>query len=408
MTDMNEQLDSYDHYHMNVFGRPLMVLDHGQGSYVWDTAGKKYLDFLAGIAVNSVGYAHPKWTAAVADQAGKIAHTSNYFATVPQIELAEKLLTLAQAPEGSRVYFANSGTEGNEAALKLMKLHAKRKGVSKNARIIALTHAFHGRTLGALSATWKPAIREPFEPLIPNIEFVEAGDVDALTQIFNQGPVAGIIMELIQGEAGVLEVGASFVQKARQLCDDNDALLIIDEVQTGMGRTGHWFAFQNEQLSAGVMPDAITFAKGVAGGFPMGGLITFGQRVSELFTPGSHGSTFAGNPLAARAGLATIGIIEEENLLENATARGIQLREALMNCKNDLFVSVHGSGLLNAIELAHPCAHAAVEWLLNQGLIANAVNPQALRLAPPLNVSSAQIEEGVQILSHIPYDLPND
>ena len=408
MSTSNTLLESYAQHHMNVFGTPLRVLDHGEGSYVWDVDGKKYLDFLAGIAVNSVGYSHPAWVQAVSQQAGRIAHTSNYFATVPQIELSEKLLELADAPAGSRVYFANSGTEGNEAALKLIKLHANARGHADNARILALTHSFHGRTLGALSVTWKPVIREPYNPLLPHVEFVEVGNKEALQAAFEAGPVAGIIMELIQGEAGVLPVGTDYVQEARRLCDEHNALLVIDEVQTGMGRTGYWFAFQNKELSGGIRPDAISFAKGVAGGFPVGGLITFGQEVSQLFTPGSHGSTFAGNPLATAAGLATVRIVEEEQLLNNARERGQQLRDALAHSKNPLFVGVRGAGLLNAVQLAYPCAHAAASWALDHGLIVNAVSENALRIAPPLNITAEQIEEGVEILNSIPSNLPRD
>lgn len=236
---------------------------------------------------------------AVSEQAAKAAHVSNYFATEPQIKLAAKLVKLAGAPEGSRVYFGNSGAEGNEAALKLAKLYGRTLPGAlpeiggKPARIISMTHGFHGRTMGALSATWKPAIREKFEPLVPNIEFVEAGNVEALHDAFaetgqgkyGKGPVAAVIMELIQGEAGVMPLGADYVKAARKLCDEHKALLIIDEVQTGIGRTGAWFAFQREDLSGGVTPDIVTFAKGVGGGFPMGGMISFGAELSALFTP---------------------------------------------------------------------------------------------------------------------------
>lgn len=415
-------LGEYSQVHMNVFGTPLRVLDHGQGAHVWDVDGNEYLDFLAGIAVNSIGYAHPKWVKAVSEQAAKVAHTSNYFATEPQIKLAAKLVKLAGAPEGSHVYFGNSGAEGNEAAIKLAKLYGRTlPGATpsiggKPARIIALTHGFHGRTLGALSATWKPAIRTPFEPLVPNIEFVEAGDPLALYEAFAQtgqgrygkGPVAAVIMELIQGEAGVRPLGADYVKKARQMCDAHGALLIIDEVQCGMGRTGEWFSFQREDLSGGVTPDIITFAKGVAGGFPMGGMIAFGQKLSSLFTPGSHGSTFAGNPLGAAAALATIDVIESENLVANAEERGKQLRDGIRQCGNPLFESVRGRGLLDAIQLSHPCAHAAMNWALEHGLIVNAVAPDALRLAPPLNITEQDVDEAVSILARIPEELPND
>lgn len=262
-TEDSKWLGEYSQVHMNVFGTPLRVMDHGQGAHIWDVDGNEYLDFLAGIAVNSLGYAHPKWIKAVADQAAKVAHISNYFASEPQIELASKLVKLAGAPEGSKVYFGNSGAEGNEAALKLAKLYGRTLPGAlpsiggKPARILAMTHGFHGRTMGALSATWKPGIRKPYDPLVPNIEFVRAGDKVALHDAFAQtglgrygkGPVAAVILELIQGEAGVQPLGADYVKFVRELCDINHALLIIDEVQTGIGRTGKWFAFQRDDLS---------------------------------------------------------------------------------------------------------------------------------------------------------------
>ncbi|OZG62363.1 acetylornithine aminotransferase [Bifidobacterium lemurum] len=415
-------LGEYSQVHMNVFGTPLRVMDHGEGARVWDVDGNEYLDFLAGIAVNSLGYAHPAWVKAVAEQAAKVAHVSNYFATKPQIELAAKLVELAGAPEGSHVYFGNSGAEGNEAALKLAKLYGRTlPGATpamggKPARIVALTNSFHGRTLGALSATWKPAIRKPFDPLVPNIEFVRAGDPLALYEAFaatglghyGKGPVAAVMIELIQGEAGVKPLGADYVKKVREMCDINHALLIVDEVQTGIGRTGEWFAFQREDLAGGVTPDIVTFAKGVASGFPMGGMIAFGGKLSSLFTPGSHGSTFAGNPLGAAAALATLNVIEDEGLVANAEARGRQLRDGLMSCGNPLYVSVRGRGLLDAVELAHPCSHAAMNWALEHGLIVNAVRPDSLRFAPPLNVTERDVDQALSILAQIPTDLPDD
>ena len=415
-------LDSYKNVHMNVFGTPLRVMDHGQGTRIWDVDGNEYLDFLGGIAVNALGYAHPAWVKAIAEQAAKVGHTSNYFATEPQIELASKLIKLAGAPEGSHVYFGNSGAEGNEAAIKLAKLYGRTLPGAlpdiggKPARILAMTHGFHGRTLGALSATWKPVIRKPFEPLVPAVEFVEAGNVESLQRAFNEtglgrygkGPVAAVIMELIQGEAGVVPLGADYVKAARELCDRNNALLINDEVQTGIGRTGEWFAFQREDLSGGVIPDAITFAKGVAGGFPMGGLIAFGEKLSSLFTPGSHGSTFAGNPLGAAAALATLKTIEDDDLLANVEARGKQLRDGLAALDNPLYGEVRGRGLLDAVQLSHPCAHAVAGWALEHGLIVNAVAPNALRFAPPLIVSEQDVDECLNVLAKVPTDLPND
>lgn len=415
-------IDEYSHVHMNVFGIPLRVMDHGEGTRIWDVDGNEYLDFLAGIAVNSLGYAHPRWIRAVTEQAQKVAHTCNYFATVPQIELAQKLIDISGAPEGSHVYFGNSGAEANEAALKLAKLYGKTlSGAAtlldgKPARIIALEHGFHGRTMGALSATWKPSIRKPFEPTLPCVEFVEASNVQSLRDAFAQtgkgkygkGPVAAVIIELIQGEAGVQPLGAEYVKQVRQICNDNQALLIIDEVQTGIGRTGSWFAFQREELSGGVIPDMVTFAKGVAGGFPMGGMIAFGSKLSALYKPGLHGSTFAGNPLGAAAGLETLTVIEEDKLMNNVAERSAQLREAISAGSNTLFTGVRGSGLLLAITLSHPCAHAAMQWALEHGLIINAVAPDALRLAPPLIVSKSDIEEAISVLNSIPSDLPND
>ena len=415
-------LGEYSQVHMNVFGMPLRVMDHGQGTRIWDVDGNEYLDFLAGIAVNSLGYAHPAWVRAVTEQAAKMAHISNYFASEQQIELAAKLVKLAGAPEGSKVYFGNSGAEGNEAALKLAKLYGRTlPGASpaiggKPARIIAMVNGFHGRTLGALSATWKPAIRKSYDPLVPNIEFVRPGDTVALHDAFastglgpyGKGPVAAVILELIQGEAGVKPLGADYVKFVREMCDINHALLIIDEVQTGIGRTGAWFAFQREELSGGVKPDMVTFAKGVAGGFPMGGMIAFGSKLASLFTPGSHGSTFAGNPLGAAAALATLGVIEHDHLVDNAETRGKQLRDGLMASGNPLYVSVRGAGLLDAAELAHPCAHAVMNWCLEHGLIVNAVRADAIRFAPPLIVTEQDVDQALAILASVPTDLPND
>ncbi|MCI1833049.1 MAG: acetylornithine transaminase [Bifidobacterium sp.] len=415
-------LGEYSQVHMNVFGTPLRVMDHGKGTRIWDVDGNEYLDFLAGIAVNSLGYAHPEWVRAVAEQAAKVAHTSNYFATEPQIELARKLVDIAGAGPGSHVYFGNSGAEGNEAALKLARLYGRTLPNSsaqfggKPARILSLKNGFHGRTMGALSATWKPSIRTPFEPMLPAFEFVDPRNPTGLSDAFartgqgpyGEGPVAAVIMELIQGEAGVRPLGPDYVRSVRALCDTHHALLIIDEVQTGIGRTGSWFGFQREELSGGVRPDIVTFAKGVAGGFPMGGMIAFGQRLSSLFTPGSHGSTFAGNPLGAAASLATLGVIEREGLMRNAHDRGEQLRRGIMAVGNPLFVSVRGCGLLDAAELSHPCAHAAMTWALEHGLIVNAVAPDALRMAPPLIVSEQDVDEALGILGAIPGDLPDD
>ena len=401
--------DRYDRVHMQVFGRPGRVMDHGQGAWIWDLDGNRYLDMMAGIAVNALGYAHPAWNKALAEQAGKMAHISNFFASQPQIELAERLLDLAQAPEGSRVFFANSGTEANEAAIKLARLHGARMG-GHPGRILSLTHSFHGRSMGSLSLTWKPAIREPFQPLVSGMGFLPAEDGEAMEEAFGQGetsgePVAAVILELIQGEAGVLPLSPDYVRQVRELCTRHGALMILDEVQTGMGRTGHWFAFQDQSLSGGASPDVLTFAKGVAGGFPMGGMITFGPEPSGLLTPGMHGSTFGGNPLGSALALTTLKTIQREGLLEQARQMGERLRAGLADCGNPLYGQVRGRGLLDAVQLRAPCAGDLASWALDHGLIVNAVAPDALRLAPPLIIQADQIDLAVDILSKAPVSL---
>ncbi|MBH9979793.1 MULTISPECIES: acetylornithine transaminase [Bifidobacterium] len=401
--------DRYERVHMQVFGRPGRVMDHGRGAWIWDLDGNRYLDMMAGIAVNALGYAHPAWNKALAEQAGKMAHISNFFASQPQIELAERLLDLAQAPKGSRIFFANSGTEANEAAIKLARLHGARMG-GHPGRILALIHSFHGRSMGSLSLTWKPAIREPFQPLVPGMGFLPAEDDEAIEEAFAQGetsgePVAAIILELIQGEAGVLPLNPDYVSQVRELCSRHGALMILDEVQTGMGRTGHWFAFQDQSLSGGACPDVLTFAKGVAGGFPMGGMITFGPGPSGLLTPGLHGSTFGGNPLGSALALTTLETIQREGLLERARQMGERLRAGLTDCGNPLYTQVRGRGLLDAVQLSVSCAGDLASWALNHGLIVNAVAPDALRLAPPLIIQADQIDLAVDILSKAPASL---
>ena len=417
--DSEKVIKRDNEYVLHTYNRNPIALEKGHGLYAEGPEGQKYLDFTSGIGVNSLGYCDLTWAEAVSEQAHKLQHTSNLYYTAPCGKLAKKL---CKRTGMSKVFFGNSGAEGNEAALKLAKLYGRTLPGAlpsiggKPARILAMTHGFHGRTMGALSATWKPGIRKPYDPLVPNIEFVRAGDKVALHDAFAQtglgrygkGPVAAVILELIQGEAGVQPLGADYVKFVRELCDINHALLIIDEVQTGIGRTGKWFAFQRDDLSGGVTPDMVTFAKGVAGGFPMGGMIAFGEKLAALFTPGSHGSTFAGNPLGAAAGLATLDVIEDENLVANAEARGEQLRDGIMATGNPLFVSVRGRGLLDAVELKHPCSHAVMNYCLEHGLIVNAVAPNALRFAPPLIVTAQDVDQALAILKDVPTDLPDD
>lgn len=418
----SQWLGQYSQVHMNVFGTPLRVMDHGEGVRVWDVDGNEYLDFLAGIAVNSLGYAHPAWVKAVSEQAAKCAHVSNYFATEPQIRLASRLIALAGAPEGSHVYFGNSGAEGNEAALKLAKLYGRTlPGASPSIGRQAGAHPgahpwiprpYHGRSVRHVEAV----IRKPFEPLVPNIEFVRAGDPIAMYEAFSatglgqygKGPVARGHPRTHSGRGRRASAG-------RRICEEG-AGVVRHQPRPAHHRRGpdrhrsHRLVVRVPARGpdGGITPDIVTFAKGVAGGFPMGGMISFGGKLSALFTPGSHGSTFAGNPLGAAAALATLDTIENEHLVENAEERGEQLRQGIMASGNPLFTSVRGRGLLNAILLSHRCSHAAMNWALEHGLIVNAVAPDALRLAPPLIVSEQEIDEAVSILANIPADLPND
>jgi acetylornithine aminotransferase len=351
---------------------PMAVLDHGLGARVWDVDGNEYLDFLAGIAVNALGHAHPAFVDAVAGQAAKLAHVSNYFATEPQIELAERLTRLSG---GDRVFFANSGAEAIEAAIKLARLTGK-------PRILSLEGSFHGRTMGSLSLTGKPALQDPFRPLLPGIEQIAPDDLERELAI---GDVAAFVVEPIKGEAGVVDLPDGFLADARRLTRQHGSLLILDEIQTGAGRTGEWFAFQHETL----VPDAIAVAKGIGGGFPIGALITFGAA-SDLFAAGHHGSTFGGNPLASATANAVLGEIERAGLLANARLRGDQLRAALTH---PLIHDIQGRGLLIGLGLTEPVAHRVVAEALTLGLIVNAATDSRIRLAPPLIIGDAEIAE---------------
>lgn len=364
---------------MNTFGPPKRVLVRGAGAEVFDDAGNKYLDLLAGIAVNSLGHAHPAMIAATNQQMSTLGHVSNFFATEPQMALAEKLVSLVNAP--GKVFFANSGAEANEAALKLTRLTSK-------THIVAAEGSFHGRTMGALSVTHKPSYREPFEPLIPDVTFVEYGNLDALENAVTD-QTAAIVLEPIQGEAGVVDPQVGYLAHARALADRHSALLWFDEVQTGMGRTGTWFAFEH----AAVQPDIITLAKGLGGGFPIGACIALGVA-ADLFQPGHHGSTFGGNPVACATALAVIDVIESENLLSHVTQMGKRFRIGLAPHVQ----ATTGAGLLIGLVLGGDYAPAIQNWLLDHGVIANAPTPNRLRLAPPFVISPAQVDHAVDTI----------
>ena len=364
---------------MQVFGSPLLALARGEGARVWDVDGREYLDFLGGIAVNALGHAHPVVVEAASRQAATLMHVSNYFATEPQLALAARLLRLTGAGEAGRVFFANSGTEAIEAAIKL----SRRTGRS---RILALEQSFHGRTMGALALTGKAALREPFEPLIPHVEHLESS-IEALEATI--GPdVAALVVEPIKGEAGVVPLPEGYLAAARALTAEHGVLLIIDEIQTGAGRTGAWFGFQHE----GIVPDAVALAKGIGGGVPIGALVTFGAA-SDLLAAGQHGSTFGGNPFATAVSDAVLGEIERAGLVQNAAVRGPQIEAAIAGIGSPLVAGTRGRGLLIGVALATPVAGDVMRAALAEGLIVNAPNDETIRLAPPLIIGDADVAE---------------
>lgn len=389
-TDEQDYAGRYGRALTGVFGTPQRVLVRGEGMHVWDAEGREYLDLLGGIAVNVLGHAHPDVVAAIGKQAGTLGHVSNFFATPPQIELAETLLRLADAPEGSGVFFTNSGTEANEAAFKI----ARRTG---RGRILALEQSFHGRTMGALALTHKEAYRAPFAPLPGGVEFLPRDDEQALEAALAAGDVAAVVMEPIQGEAGVIPLSESYLRAARRLTREHGALLILDEVQTGIGRTGEWFAHQH---LGDVTPDVMTLAKGLGGGFPIGAVISYGSAVRDLLQPGQHGTTFGGNPLGASVARAVLGTLEEEGLVPRAgqLGAGFASRLAELAAADPRVLGSRGVGLLQGVALADQIAAQVVTAGLEQGFIVNAANPSTVRLAPPLIVTEAQLASFIEAL----------
>lgn len=383
-----ELTSRYGQVMMNTFGPPKRVFVRGEGVHLWDADGKRYLDLLAGLAVNALGHAHPQVIGAISAQLSTLGHASNFFATPTQIALAERLATLvtSNSPQTpAKVFFTNSGTEANEAGFKL----TRRTGRTK---LISMVGAFHGRSMGALALTANPAYREPFEPLPGQVQFVPYGDAQALAAALDE-TVAAVIIEPIQGENGVVEPPTDFLAQARELTTAVGALLWLDEVQTGIGRCGDWLA----STSSGVTGDIVTFAKGLGNGFPVGACVATGQA-SELLGPGAHGTTFGGNPVAAAAGLAVLGIIERDQLLPQVIDAGEHLASSVMALDHPDVVEVRGRGLLRGIVLADPIAPAVAEAALEAGFVINAPRPQVLRLAPPLVVPKRELDRFVAAL----------
>ena len=377
-------LEAYAQSVMNTFGPPKRVFVRGEGCYLWDADGRRYLDLLSGLAVNALGHAHPTVLSAVTGQIATLGHVSNFFATQPQVALAGRLCAMSGADE-ARVFFTNSGTEANEAAFKITRMTGR-------STIISTEGAFHGRSLGGLALTHNPKYRLPFEPLPSEVIFVPYGDTEALASAVDE-TVAAVVLEPIQGENGVVVPPAGYLAQAREICNRHGALLWMDEVQTGMGRCGSWLVHVDE----GVTADIITVAKGLGNGFPVGACIAT-ETTSRLLGPGSHGSTFGGNPVAAIAGLAVIAVIERDDLLAHAKILGEYLEKTIMGLDHRLIAGVRGRGLLQAVILAEPVAAAVVDAALAAGFVINAPRPDVLRLAPPLIISATQLDGFVRLL----------
>jgi acetylornithine/N-succinyldiaminopimelate aminotransferase len=377
------------------YGPRAAAFVRGDGAYLFDPAGNAYLDFLSGLAVTSLGHAHPAVTAAIAEQAATLVHTSNLFYTEPQIRLAERLRDTLGWPDG-KAFFCNSGAEANEAALKLARRHGKRRNDAK-VGVVALEGSFHGRTLGALLATGNPAKHAPFEPLGSWVRHVPYDDPDALRRAVDERTCA-ILLEVVQGEGGVRPVPAAVLAAAREAADAVDALLVIDEVQTGIGRLGAWYGWQTTDVT----PDVVCLAKALGNGLPIGAIVAHGPA-AEAFGPGDHATTFGGGPVVAAAALAVLDTIEREGLVDRAAARGTALAGRLdeLAAAIDVVSGRRGRGLLQAVVLTRPVAGEVTAACLAEGLVVNAVAPDAVRLAPPLLVSEEQLDDAVAVLARV-------
>jgi acetylornithine/N-succinyldiaminopimelate aminotransferase len=370
---------------MNTYARLPVAFERGEGAWLWDTSGKRYLDALAGVAVNGLGHAHPRLTAVLREQVGKLIHTSNIYEITLQEQLGERLAALS---EMDSVFFCNSGCEANEAAIKLARLYGHKKNIEAPA-IVVMEKAFHGRTIATLSATGSRKVQAGFEPLVAGFVRVPFDDLDAVKRVAeNNRNVVAVLVELIQGEGGINICGADYLKGLREICDAHHWLLMLDEVQSGIGRTGNWFAFQH----SGVRPDVMTLAKGLGNGVPIGACLAAGPAAT-LFKYGNHGSTFGGNPLACAAALETLRVIEDERLMENAVTIGAAIRTALGKrlAGNPGVKAIRGSGLMIGIELAYACGEL-VQTALDAGLLINVTADNVVRLLPPLIYTREQAE----------------
>ena len=367
------------------YGTPKLNIVKGDGAYLTADNGKKYLDFIGGIATNVLGHSHPAIVKAVKAQVSKVAHVSNLYANPTSLAFAEKLIEMT-GQDDVKVFLCNSGAEANEAALKL----SRKTGRS---RIVSTIDGFHGRTMGALSLTGQSGKRDLFAPILKKIKYVPYGDIDAMTRAVNKR-TAMVIVEPIQGEAGVIVPPSGYLQKLREICDANGALLVIDAIQTGMGRTGFWFGYEHEEI----IPDVITIAKGFGGGLPLGAMIAIGPA-AHLFAPGEHGSTFGGNPISCAAGLAAINEVEKKSLNERALLLGEYLKEELLKIEG--VSEVRGRGLLIGIGLEKNWAKEIANYLLALGVLVNAPNEKTIRIAPPLIITKRECEKFIKIFKEV-------
>jgi acetylornithine aminotransferase len=379
---------------MNTYARQPVAFVRGEGAYLWDESGKRYLDAVAGVAVNGLGHAHPRLVKAISEQAATLIHTSNLYRIPKQEELADRLCALSGM---DKAFFCNSGCEANEAAIKLARLYGHGKGIEVPT-IIVMEKSFHGRTMATLTASGNRKIQAGFEPLLSGFARVPFNDIEAIRQVAEHNKsVVAVLVEVVQGEGGINVLAAEFLAELRQICDAHGWLLMLDEVQTGIGRTGTWFGFQH----SGVVPDVIALAKGLGSGMPIGACLARGEA-AEVFKPGSHGSTFGGNPLACAVALATLAAIEEDKLLENVRVRGEAIRNGLRQALANLpgVVDIRGEGMMIGIELDRPCAEL-VGVARDAGVLINVTADKVIRLVPPLIYGDAEVNVLVAAVSGV-------
>ncbi|AFM35254.1 MULTISPECIES: aspartate aminotransferase family protein [Stutzerimonas stutzeri subgroup] len=388
-------MDDQNSHLMHAYARQPVYFTRGQGARLWDTHGREYLDAIAGVAVTNLGHSHPEIAAAIADQAGRLMHTSNMFGIEWQDSLGSRLCAIS---EMRRAFFCNSGAEANETALKLARLHASRRGVA-HPLVVVMENSFHGRTLATLAATGNPGVQRGFEPLMPGFMRVPYADIDAVRTLASQfSNIVAVLVEPVQGESGVRIAPIEYMQVLRDLCTANDWLFMVDEVQTGFGRTGAWFGYQH----AGVLPDVITLAKGLGNGYPIGACLARGTA-ADLFSPGHHGSTFGGNPMACRIGCTVVDVMERERIPQRARVMGQRLegalRQGLAGCEG--VVAIRALGLMVGIELDRPCTELLTCALKDEALLISVSRERTIRLLPALICSEAEIDEIAARLSRL-------